>query len=395
MNIKMKMLTILLLFVTLFPFAAAAAESNEGGQPDTQAAADPSQLDLAAVEQVIRQFDEEIQQALPGMDFRTMVTKLAKGEMEWNVAEMFKGITKLAFNEVLANVSLLTKLVVLAIITAVLQNLMAAFEKATTGKLAYFVCYLVLITLAVSTFTLAINIGREAVDDMVSFMQALLPVLLTLLIAMGGIASSTIFHPLILGSIAVIGTVIKNIVLPLIFFAAVLNILNGVSAKFNVSRMADLFKTVGLTVMGLCSTVFLGVLAVQGVAGAVSDGVALRTAKFTTDAFIPVVGGMLSDALEAVMGSALLLKNAVGIAGVVIVALITLLPLLKILAIAFVYRLSGALVQPLGDGQIADCLTSLGNSLITVFGVVATVGILYFFAIAIVVGMGNLTVMLR
>jgi stage III sporulation protein AE len=375
----------------LFPLTAMAEEAGGTGQP----VADTSLLDMSAVEEVVQQLDEEIQQAVPEMDFRSMVTKFAQGELKWSVNELFNGLIKYIFSEVLANVSLLGKLVVLAIITAVLQNLMGAFEKATTGKLAYFICYLVLITLAVGTFGLAMNIGREAVDQMVTFMQALLPLLLTLLAAMGGIASATIFQPVILGSVTVIGTVIKNIVLPLIFFATALSILNGISTKFNVSKMADLLKTISMTILGLCSTVFLGVLAVQGVAGSISDGVALRTAKYTTDAFVPVVGGTISDALEAVLGSALLIKNAVGLAGVVIIILITVLPLVKIFAIAFVYRLAGALVQPIGDGQMANCLTSLGNNLLTVFGAVATVGLMFFFAITIVVGMGNLTVMLR
>lgn len=352
-------------------------------------------LDMGAVEEVVNQLDQEIKQAIPQLDFRTLVHTFAKGESDWSIDGIFKGLIEFIFSEVLANMSLLGKLVVLAVITAVLQNLMTAFEKATTGKLAYFICYLVLMTLAVGSFGLAINIGREAVDNMVGFMQALLPLLLTLLTALGGITAATIFHPVILGSITVIGTVIKNIVLPLIFFGAVLSILNGISAQFNVSKMADLFKTVSMVALGLCSTVFLGVLAVQGIASSVSDGVALRTAKFTTDAFVPVVGSTIADAMEAVLGSALLMKNAVGIAGVVIIIIITALPLLKILAIALVYRLAGALVQPVGDNQIANCLTLLSNHLFFVFGAVATTGLMFFFAIAIVVGMGNLTVMLR
>lgn len=385
-----RIVIVLMLFINiLYALPVQAAQQDNPGDLDI------SILNLESVEKVVEKLDGEIQQAVPQLDFRTMVTKLARGEVDWDTSEVFNWLIKYIFSEVVANLSLLGKLVVLSIITAVLQNLMSAFEKATVGKIAYFICYLVLVTMAVGTFTLTINIGREAVDNMVTFMQALMPLLLTLLAAMGGIASSTIFHPIILGSITVIGTVIKNVVLPLILFAAVLSVVNGVSSQFKVSRMADLFKTVSMTVLGLCSTVFLGVLAIHGVAGAVSDGVALRTAKFTTDAFLPVVGGTLSDALEAVMGSALLMKNAVGIAGVVVIALLTVLPLIKILAIAFVYRLAGAVIQPIGDSDMADCLTGLGNSLFAVFGAVATVGLLFFFAVTIVVGMGNLTVMLR
>lgn len=143
------------------------------------------------------------------------------------------------------------------------------------------------------------------------------------------------------------------------------------------------------------STIFLGILTIQGVAGAVGDSVTFKTAKFGVDAFVPVVGGVLSDALAAVVSSSLLIKNAVGIAGVAVICTIMLIPLLKIITLAFIYKLAGALIQPLGDGQMVSCLNSLGNNLLLIFAAVATVGLLFFFVITIVVGVANITVMLR
>jgi len=147
--------------------------------------------------------------------------------------------------------------------------------------------------------------------------------------------------------------------------------------------------------LGAMSTIFLGILSIQGVAGAVGDSVVLRTAKFATDAFVPVVGGMFSDALEAIVSSSLLIKNAVGIAGVAVVLAIMLTPLLKILCLALIYKLASAIIQPVENGQMVDCLNDLGNSLLAVFAVVATAGLLFFFTLTIVVAVGNLTVMLR
>lgn len=382
----------MVLFLLLCPGPGWADQASQTApNPDDQLKV----LDLGQIQDFVQKMDNEIQGAIPRFDFKNVVVKLVQGKLDWRLSDIFLGLCKLLFKEVVANLSLIGKLVVLAVICAVLQNLMSSFEKGTTGKLAYSVSYLVLITLAVGTFGLAVNIGRDAVDQMTEFMQALLPVLLTLLAAMGGVASTALFHPIILGSITLISTLMKNIVLPLIFFSAILGILNNISDKFKVSRLADLFKSASMWIMGLFSTIFLGLLAIQGVAGGVADGVAMRTAKFATDAFIPVVGGMLSDALEAVVGSSLLIKNAVGVAGVIVIFILTALPLLKILALAFVYRLSGALIQPIGEKQMADCLTGLGGSLLTVFAAVATVGLLFFFAITIVVGVGNMTTMLR
>lgn len=381
----------LLICLVLSPVSVQAAPEQQTANPEGQLA----DLDLGKLEQFVDNLNSEVQGAVPELDFKELVTKLIKGDLDWQISDIFSGIVKFVFKEVVANASLLGKLVVLAVICAVLQNLMSAFEKSTTGKLAYAVSYMALISLAIGTFTLAVSIGREAVDNMVHFMQALLPLLLTLLAAMGGVASTAIFHPVIFGSITTIGTVIKVIVFPLLFFSAVLNILSNLSEKFQVSRLADLMKTVAMAVMGLCSTVFLGLFAIKGVAGSVTDGVAIRTAKFATDAFIPVVGGMFSDALDAVVGSSLLIKNAVGLAGVIIIFILTIMPMLKIFAVAFVYKLAGALIQPVGDKQMAACLTDLGKSLLGIFAAVATVGLLFFFAITIVVGMGDLMTMLR
>ena len=154
-------------------------------------------------------------------------------------------------------------------------------------------------------------------------------------------------------------------------------------------------KTCAMGALGILTTLFLGIMAIQGVAGAVGDSLALRTAKFATDAFIPVVGGVFSEAVEAVVGSSLLLKNAVGIGGLIVICLMMVIPLLKIISLAFIYKLAGALIQPVGDNQLGDCLNSLGSNLLTVFGAVATVGLLFFFAVTIVLVLGNFIVMLR
>ncbi|OAT86538.1 stage III sporulation protein AE [Desulfotomaculum copahuensis] len=373
---------------TLAAPADASASGSAAGEVDKV-------LNMSGVQDYVNRLDGEINSAVPGLSFKDLLVKLAQRDVHWQPADVFHYVLVYLFKEVVANAALLGKLVILAMICVVLQNLTAAFDRGTTGQLTQTVTFLMLVTIAVGSFALAVNTGRDVVDKMVGFMQALLPVLLTLLVALGGVASAAVFHPVLLGGLTLIGTLIKNIVLPLVFFAAVLGLVSNLSPRFKISNLAGLLKTAAMGLLGIFGTVFLGLLAVQGVAGAVGDGVVLRTAKFSLDAFVPVVGGMFSDALEAVISSALLIKNAAGLAGVVAIFAIMALPLIKLISLALIYKLAGALVQPVGDAPVVDCLNDLGNSVITVFAVVATVGLLFFFAIAIVVAMGNLTVMLR
>lgn len=352
-------------------------------------------LDMSEVNSYIERLDSEIKSVIPDVNFKQLVYRIARNEVSFRPQDIAGSAGAYIFKEVVANSSLLGKLVILAIICAVLQNLTSAFDRGTTGQLTYMVTYLVLVTLAIGSFTLAVDAGRDVVDKMVTFMQAVLPVLLTLLVAVGGFTSAAIYHPVLFASIALIATVIRNVVLPLILFSAILGLVSNLSPKFRVSNLAGLIKTIAMGILGVLSTVFLGVLSIQGVAGAVGDSVTLRTAKFATDAFIPVVGGMFSDALEAIVSSSLLIKNAVGVAGVIVVLSILVMPLLKIFCLALIYKLAGAMIQPVEDGQIVNCLNDLGNSLMAVFAVVATAGLLFFFTMAIVVAVGNITVMLR
>ncbi|KJS17422.1 MAG: stage III sporulation protein AE [Peptococcaceae bacterium BRH_c4b] len=386
----------LLLFLAALLFLIPGQAMAETEQPVPAPGLDEQmhKLDMEEIDRFINSMDEETQKSIPG-GFSEIVSKLVHRDFDWKPADVFRSIMAGFFREIVANSALLGKLVVLAIICAVLQNLSSAFERGGAGQLTYMVTYLVLVVLAMGSFALAVNASREVVDKMVTFMQALLPVLLTLLVAVGGFASAAIFQPVLFVSLTVIGTLIKNIVLPLIFLAAVLGIAGNLSPRLKLSNMAGLLKTVAMGILGIFTTVFLGLLAIQGVAGAVGDGVTLRVIKFSTDAFIPVVGGMFSDALEAIVSSSLLIKNAVGIAGVVVVVMLMALPLLKILCLAFIYKLAGAMIQPVGDGQVVDCLNDLGSSLISVFAAVSVVGLMFFFAITVVVAVGNFTVMLR
>ncbi|MHB8916921.1 MAG: stage III sporulation protein AE [Desulfocucumaceae bacterium] len=380
---------LVVLFILLFLPGVAMAEQGNGsaaGVPD---------LNMAEVNKYIDRLDSEIKGVVPEVNFKQLVYRIARNEVSFNPRDIAGGAASMVFREVVANWSLLGKLVVLAIICAVLQNLTSAFDRGSTGQLSYMVTYLVLVTLAIGSFTLAVEAGREVVDRMVIFMQAILPVLLTLLVAVGGFTAAAIYQPVVFVSITLIATLIRNVVLPLILIAAILGLVSNLSPKFKISNLAGLIRMVAMGILGIMTTVFLGVLSIQGVAGAVGDSVLLRSAKFATDAFVPVVGGMFSDALEAIVSSSLLIKNAVGIAGVIVVLSIMVMPLLKILCLALIYKLAGALIQPVEDGQIVSCLNDLGGSLMLVFAVVATAGLLFFFTMTILVAVGNLTVMLR
>ncbi|RKD34573.1 stage III sporulation protein AE [Thermohalobacter berrensis] len=352
-------------------------------------------LRLDELQKLIVEINNTSNQYLPKIQFKQFIISLIKGEQVINVEEILTGILKIIFNEVIANSYLLGKLLILSIIFAILTNLQSAFEKNTISKLSFYVCYLVLLSIAIKSFTIGMGIGKQAIEDMVVFIQALLPVLITLLVAVGGIASSALFQPIILGAVSVISTLMKDIILPLIFFSAIIGIVSKMSERIQISRLSSLIRQISIAIIGFTMTIFIGVMSIQGATTAKVDGLTIRTAKFAVDSFIPIVGGFISDAMDTVVGCSMVLKNAVGVVGLIALFIVCIIPIIKLLSLILIYKVVCVVIEPISDSKIVDCLNEISNSIFLIFATVTSVGVMFFISISIIIGAGNLTLLMR
>ncbi|MCQ2559357.1 MAG: stage III sporulation protein AE [Clostridia bacterium] len=352
------------------------------------------QLDSENLTKVMEELQAEWTEVFPG-GLKTTLGAIARGEMQGDLSGILAQLGRALGGELWSETALLGKLLVLALICAFLQNLSNALSEGAASALTRMVAFLVLAGLAIGAFGVVLETARETMEQMTFLMEALMPLLLTLLVAVGGVTSAGLFQPLIITGFTILSGLIKNLVLPFLFMAALVGLIGYISPQFSLNQLSGLFKKGGLTLLGIFITIFSGLLALQGVSGAVGDGIGLRVAKYTTSAVVPVVGSMFSGAMETIVSSSLLIKNSLGLLGMLAAILILLWPLLKILVLSFIFRLAGALIEPVGDNRLSACLNDLGGHLTGVFAALAVVGLMFFLAVAMVVAMGNLTVMLR
>ncbi|MDS1030082.1 stage III sporulation protein AE [Bacillota bacterium LX-D] len=346
-------------------------------------------LDLSQIESYINQVDRDVGKYLPDLDLSRMFEDLKQGKLKIDLQSFFPGLLNYFWSEILVNINLLGILIVLAVLYAVLENIHYAFAENSLSKITFWVCGLALLTIALGSFTFTIGIARETVDKMVSFFNSLLPLLITLIVSVGHFSSAALLNPVTLASTAFFSNIINQIVIPLIYISSVLFILDHINDRFKVTYLAKLCKDVSMWIIGLSLTIYIGILGIQGIAGGVTDGIALKTAKFATGNFIPVVGGFLSDALETVVGTSLLIKSGVSMIGMLLIILICIFPMLKILSVVIIYRVAAALVQPFGAKPIAEALQTIGNCLLLVFGAVASIALMLFMALSIMVKVGR------
>lgn len=385
----MKKLVIILMLILCSNIGMAA--------PDTSQELPLDLLESSSVNNInhfIQQVNSELNEDIPLLTASTIKDIAAKG-LDFNWHTLSNKIISYLFKELATNIHLMGKLLFLAVLCALLQNLQNSFEKSAISLISYSVCFIFLSVIALSAFYQGLTMARETVGNMVGFMEALLPLLLSLLAGVGALTSVALFTPLMLLVVSMTSVVVKDIILPLLFLTAILECVNFLSGNYKLSNLTGVLKQSGMVILGLVLVVFIGIISIQGVAGSVADGLTLRTAKYATATFIPVVGKMFADTVELVMGASLLLKNAVGIFGVLAISLLCALPLIKLISLVIVIKIAGALIQPMGDEKMAKCLDAMGNNLLLVFGALLTVALMFFLVVTMIIGAGSVAMMLR
>ena len=317
------------------------------------------------------------------------------GEKELSFQEWIKAFFKFMFHELIANGKLLGTLILLTIFSMLLQLLQNAFNQSAVSKVAYALVYMVLIIIALNSFHVAIEYTNEAIHAMTNFILALIPLLLALMASSGGLASAAFFHPVIIFLMNTSGLLIQNVVLPLLFLSALLNIVSTLTDQYKVTQLASLLRNISIGLLASFLTIFLGVISVQGASAAVTDGITIRTAKFITGNFIPVLGRMFTDATDTVISASILLKNTVGVLGVAVLLFIVAFPAIKVLSLALIYKFAAAILQPLGGGPVIACLDIISKSVIYIFAALAIVSLMFFLSLTVIIAASNLTIMMR
>ncbi|MEN6461239.1 MAG: stage III sporulation protein AE, partial [Syntrophomonas sp.] len=303
-------------------------------------------------------------------------------------------LVQFLFKEVLANSNLLGKLIILSVLAALLVNLQTAFS-GEVSRISYLACFLALCAIAIGSFKVVLEIGQQTIENMVSFMMGMLPQMLVLVAGLGNINASVMLFPVLMTTATAFANAIKTIVFPLIIMSALLSLVNHMSDTIKVQRLASFFRQMAQLSLGLLMTIFVGIITLRTVYASVLDKVTLRTTKFITDNAIPVVGKMVSDTIEVAAGYVVMLKQALGMLGVLIIFGIIISPLLKITAIALIYKVTAAIVEPMGDSKTAAVLETMSTHLFLMLAAIASVGLMFFIMMAIIAATSNYMVMLR
>ena len=300
--------------------------------------------------------------------------------------QVLQAAVDLFVRELRLNVQLLARVLALAALGAVLNQMGRGLGARGAQEVAGAAILLSLALLALQSFTVAARMVGDAVGQMAGVAQALLPTLAALAASTGSAWAAAALHPVLLGVVSLAAEVVQRVVVPGLLVGCALGVAGSLSSEFPMARLASLAQRVALTALGLCLAAFLGVVTVKGAFAPVADGVALRTVKFLTGSTVPVVGRMMAEAVEVVASASGLIRAGVGATGMALVLLLAAAPALKLLAIMTVFSLSAALMEPVGERRMQAALGVLGDTLGLLLAALGACTVLYLVALSALAG---------
>ena len=352
-----------------------------------------SQQDELNISSFIKEAQKYTESTFEEININELFTSAITGKIDNNT--IFKSIINLIGKEVLDCTTVLGSILVIIVIHSILKSISEGLENKSISQITYYVQYILIVTLIMKNFADVLQMVKTSIQSLVGFMNSLVPLLITLMLTTGNFASAGILEPIILFIITFIGNFITTILLPFVLISTALAIVSKVSSKIQVDKLSKFFNSTVIWILGVVLTLFVGVISVEGSLSSTVDGITAKTTKAAVSNFIPVVGKILGDAVDTVIGCSNILKNAVGIVGVIVVISICVGPIIKLAILMGLYYLTGALCQPKKKKKIVKLLEEMGNTFKMLLAIMCSVSVMLIVGTTLVLKITNSGLMYR
>lgn len=381
----MKRIVMILVCLSWGFFALPVSAETYGETEENSILAEDDALDYSQVQQAL----DEILPETSKMSFSDLVTAFASG----SVNEIFSGlkdyILDQLFYEVTYNWKTMGQMIGIVLISSVFTSFSMAFSKNSIADTGFYLTYMVLFTLLLTSFHTAVSVAEGLMENMLKFMTTLVPTFCLSLTLSGHLTTAALYQQLMLAVLTVLEWLVSRGILKLIHIFVLLSLINQLSREDYLSKLADFFHTIiGWTLKTILGVV-LGLNVVQNMIlpafDTIKNGMAVRVVSA-----VPGVGDAMESAVKTVAGGAAVIKNAVGGAGIFILALLFLIPAAKLGCMALMYQLSQALVQPVADKRMLGCMHSVSVGILLLMKVLGTVFVLFVISLAMITSSSGL-----
>ena len=221
-----------------------------------------TQKETLDIQGFIKQSEQYTKKALPGIDLNDLLSTAISGNID-NV-KLIRLFVSLFGKEILNSSIVIGSVIVIVVIHGILKSIGDSLENKSTSQVAYFVQYILIVSLIMTSFAEIIEIVKQSIQNLVAFINLLIPILITLMITTGSITSAGTIQPILLFMVTIIGNFIVNVVIPIVLVSTALGIISQISDKVQIDKLAKFFKSSTIWVLGVMLTLFVGITSLEG-----------------------------------------------------------------------------------------------------------------------------------
>lgn len=346
-------------------------------------------LDFSDLEDILNN-SENADDLFGGQSFLEKLASIINGDFAEDSTSVWEAILNLIFDNLLSFLPIIATVIAVAILGGMIQNLKPNLNGKSIGSVIHFVTYGVVVILIFTIVMKMITITSDTIGSIKSQMDAIFPILLTMLTAVGGTVSVSVYQP----AMALLASIIINVftifLMPLFLISTVLSLVSNLSNNVKLDKFIGFLNSLFKWVIGLIFTVFIGFASIQGITAGSIDGLSIKTAKFAIKSYIPIVGSYISDGFYIVLASSSLIKNAVGACGLLLLAGTILAPILQLIVFMLALKLMAGIIEPLGDGKIASFVNTLSKNMTMLISMIVAVSFMYVILTGLVMCSANI-----
>ncbi len=337
------------------------------------------QLDYREVDRILAEIFPEDK-----IRFSDLVSKLTTGE---DVGEVLWDFLReeTSYEFAYAKKSML-QILLIVLVAAIFHNFAGVFQNQQASELGFYILYVLFITICVGTFRVLIDSVGNGVSNLLQFFRALGPVYFMVVAVTTGSASSIVFYNILLFIIHLADLIITGLLLPLVQAFFVLRILNEMSKEDYLSKFGDFIEMIIKWSLRVFLAGVVGINLIQGMLSPAIDAVK-RTVLRSGGEALPVIGEAIGGVTEVLLGTAVLIRNGIGVAGMIISIAMCMVPIVQMAAIVILYRLLAAVVQPISEKRMVNCIGNMADGASLLLQIVLTSGALFLIVIATVSNM--------
>ncbi len=351
------------------------------------------QIEILGIHEFISKSNTYTEETLEDINISAVMSDAIQGKVD--NSSFYKKIMNLLCKEIKGVMATFGGIIVVILISSVLKCITDELENKNISQIVYYVQYIVIVTMCASNFADIVRIMKDSITNIVEFSYLLLPILIALISITGSVVTSSVVQPILLIMIVFIGNIITNLIIPIVMISTVLGIISNISNRVKVDKISKFLKSSVIWGLGVILTLFVSVLSIEGTLSSNVDGITAKTTKAAVTVFVPVVGKVLGDATDVVLGCGSILKNATGIVGIIVVIAICIIPLLKLTILTITYNIIATICQPIADENVLRVLSQIGDSFKLLLGIMFAVVTMYIIGITLVIKISNAGLMYR